>query len=41
MINENKIEQNLIEKLVDLKYIYRNDIRDRESLEKNFGCVKF
>lgn len=36
MINENKIEQNLIEKLVDLKYIYRNDIRDREALEKNF-----
>lgn len=33
---EQEIEQNLIKKLTDLKYIYREDIRDRFSLEKNF-----
>jgi type I restriction enzyme, R subunit len=33
---ENKIEQNLIAKLTDLKYSYRNDICDRNSLELNF-----
>ena len=33
---ENQIEQGLIGKLSDLKYIYRKDIRDREALEQNF-----
>ncbi len=33
---ENQIEQRLIGKLSDLKYIYRKDIRDREALEQNF-----
>ena len=33
---ESQIEQTLIAKLTDLKYTYREDIRDREALEKNF-----
>ena len=33
---EADIEQKFIAKLVDLKYTYREDIRDRLSLEKNF-----
>jgi len=33
---ENQIEQSLINKLTDLKYIYREDIRDRATLEQNF-----
>ncbi|HEY8857590.1 MAG TPA: type I restriction endonuclease subunit R [Rugosibacter sp.] len=33
---ENQIEQNFIAKLGDLKYTYRQDIRDRAALEKNF-----
>ena len=33
---ENQIEHALIEKLGDLKYIYRPDIRDRAALEQNF-----
>jgi type I restriction enzyme R subunit len=33
---ENQIEQAFIQKLADLKYGYRPDIRDRETLEKNF-----
>ena len=36
MIKEAQIEETLIAKLTDLKYGYRQDIRDRESLEKNF-----
>jgi type I restriction enzyme R subunit len=36
MTKENEIELDLIEKLKDLKYIYREDIRDRNSLELNF-----
>ncbi len=36
MANENKIEQDFISKLQDLKYIYRPDIRDRDSLHQNF-----
>ncbi len=36
MTTENLIEQDLIEKLRDLKYIHRDDIRDRASLEANF-----
>lgn len=36
VLNEAKIEESLIERLQDLKYTYRPDIRDRESLEKNF-----
>ncbi len=36
MTKENKIEQDFIAKLRDLKYIYRPDIRDRDSLNLNF-----
>lgn len=33
---ERQLEDELIEKLRDLKYEYRTDIRDRDTLEKNF-----
>ncbi|MFZ9737371.1 MAG: type I restriction endonuclease subunit R [Prochlorotrichaceae cyanobacterium] len=33
---EQDIERSLIEKLEDLKYVYRPDIRDRAALEQNF-----
>lgn len=33
---EHDIEQKLIQKLIDLKYTYRPDIRDKTSPEKNF-----
>ncbi len=36
MTKETQIEQRLIEKLVALKYAYREDIRDRDALEQNF-----
>ncbi len=36
MTNEAQIEQSLIKKLSDLKYTFRPDIRDRNTLEKNF-----
>ena len=36
MTKESQIEEHLIEKLTDLKYTYRPDIRDRDSLEHNF-----
>ncbi len=36
MAKEQQIEEELIERLSDLKYIYRKDIRDRETLELNF-----
>lgn len=36
MSNEAKIEQKLISKLSDLKYIYRSDIRTNDALEQNF-----
>jgi type I restriction enzyme R subunit len=36
MIKENKIENDFIKKLQDLKYKYRPDIRDKKSLELNF-----
>ncbi len=36
MTRETQIEEALIGKLTDLKYAYRDDIRDRESLEQNF-----
>ena len=36
MIKESQIEQELIEQLVRLKYVYRPDIMDRSSLEQNF-----
>lgn len=36
MIKESQIEESLIGKLTDLKYTYRPDIRDRETLEFNF-----
>src|SRR5207248_720980 len=34
--SESQLEHQLIEKLTDLKYQYRPDIRDRATLEKNF-----
>lgn len=36
MSKENLIEEELVQKLVELKYNRRNDIKDRVSLEKNF-----
>jgi len=36
MIRETQIEEGLIGKLSDLKYSYKSDIRDRETLERNF-----
>jgi type I restriction enzyme, R subunit len=33
---ENQIEENLVKKLTDLKYIYRPEIVDRKTLEQNF-----
>lgn len=36
MTKENHIEERLISNLSDLKYTYRPDIRDRNSLEQNF-----
>lgn len=36
MKTESQIEQNLINKLRDLKYVYREDIRDKKTLEDNF-----
>ena len=33
---EQQIEQNLINKLTELKYVYREDIHDRDALEQNF-----
>jgi len=35
-MKEQHIEQDLINKLSDLKYVYRDDIHDRAALEKNF-----
>ncbi|MFN3714887.1 MAG: type I restriction endonuclease subunit R [Alcanivoracaceae bacterium] len=35
-LKEGDIEQSLIKKLEELKYIYRPDIRDKASLEQNF-----
>ena len=34
--NEKQIEDHFINKLIDLKYTYRDDIRDRNALERNF-----
>ena len=36
LMSEQKIEQGFIDKLVELKYTYRDDITDRASLERNF-----
>lgn len=36
MSKERQIEDNFINKLTELKYRYRPDIRDRDTLEKNF-----
>jgi type I restriction enzyme R subunit len=36
MTKELEIEQKFIRKLTDLKYTFRDNIRDRDSLEKNF-----
>ncbi len=33
---ERQLEETLITKLGDLKYVYRPDIRDRTALEANF-----
>ena len=33
---EKQIEDHFINKLIDLKYTYRDDIRDRNALERNF-----
>jgi len=35
-MKEQQIEQELLEKLGDLKYTYRQKIRDRAALEQNF-----
>ena len=35
-MTEQQIEQELIKNLTDLKYVYRQDIRDRATLETNF-----
>lgn len=35
-VKEQQIEQALIDRLVDLKYTYREDIRDKAALEANF-----
>lgn len=47
MTKEQHIEDDLIKQLIEQKYSYRLDIRNRESLEKNFkekfealNCVK-
>ncbi|OKY99844.1 MAG: DEAD/DEAH box helicase [Bacteroidales bacterium 43_36] len=36
MSKEKQIEDHFINKLIDLKYTYRDDIRDRNALERNF-----
>jgi len=36
MTKESQIENELIERLKDLKYTYRSDIRDKNTLEQNF-----
>ncbi len=36
MTKEAQIEQNFIRKLTDLKYVYRDDIRDKQTLHDNF-----
>jgi len=36
MTKEGQIEQELIRRLSDLKYTYREDIRDKDTLEQNF-----
>lgn len=36
MVREKQIEENFINKLIELKYKYRSDICDRDSLEQNF-----
>ena len=36
MKTERQIENEFIKKLIDLKYVYREDIRDKFSLEENF-----
>ena len=36
MVNEPQIEYGFLGKLTDLKYTYRSDIRDRNTLEQNF-----
>ena len=35
-MTESQIESLLIEKLTDLKYTYRPDLRDRAALERHF-----
>ena len=40
MIKEQQIEESLIAKLQELKYTYRDDIRDKSALKKNFAKGK-
>lgn len=40
MVREKQIEENFINKLIGLKYTYRSDICDRDSLEQNFRKEK-
>ena len=35
-VTESQIEKDLIQKLTELKYSYRQDVRDRAALEANF-----
>ncbi|HBX38291.1 MAG TPA: DEAD/DEAH box helicase, partial [Pseudohongiella sp.] len=35
-LKESQIEQKLIDKLEELKYVHRSDIRDKVTLERNF-----
>ena len=39
MTKETQIEESLIGKLTDLKYIYRPDIRDKQGLEYFLFCL--
>lgn len=39
MKNEKQIELSFIEKLKELKYIYREDIKDKASLEENLESI--
>lgn len=36
IVTESQLEYGFVGKLADLKYSYRDDIRDRKSLEQNF-----
>ena len=40
-VKERDIEDELLNKLQDLKYSYRPDIRDKTSLEQNAAIIPF